>query len=153
LIESRSTGGGEEPPGEQQRGWLSEEEKHTPLERYVIVGHASKGLELPHICCWDSGEEVLPVFSSEEAAQEFLSSSSSLGKGWYVRGFSGGELVSMLFAFHRRIKGALLDPPAGAISAAEVVGSSSLVRWDALVSLLLETSSYHPRAVGSRSSS
>jgi hypothetical protein len=152
LIESGSTGG-EEPPGEQHAACFSEE--HTSLERYyLIVGHhASQGLELPHICCWDSGEEVLPVFSSKEAAQEFLSSSSSLGKGWYVRGFSGGELVSMLFAFHRRIKGALLDPPAGAISAAEVVGSSSLVRWDALVSLLLETSSYHPRAVGSRSSS
>jgi hypothetical protein len=36
---------------------------------------------------------------------------SSLRKGWYVRGFSGGELVSMLFAFHAGMKGVLLDPP------------------------------------------
>jgi hypothetical protein len=49
-------------------------------------------LELPEILS-DSGEEILPVLSSEEAAWEFLSW-SSLGERWYVRGFSGGELVS-----------------------------------------------------------
>ena len=49
--------------------WFSEE--HSPLQRYLIVRHSSKGLELPDILS-DSGEEVLPVFSSEEAAQEFL---------------------------------------------------------------------------------
>jgi hypothetical protein len=53
--------------------WLSEE--HTLLQRYLIVGYGSKGLELPHFFL-DSGEEILPVFSSEEAAQEFLSLSS-----------------------------------------------------------------------------
>jgi hypothetical protein len=144
LIEPRSTGSHEHA--------VRFSEEHAPLERYVIVGHGSKGLELPPICCWDSsGEEVLPVFSSEQAAREFLSClSSSLGKGWYVRGFSGGELVSMLYAFHRRIKGVLLDPPPGAIWE-EVRGS--LVRWDALVSSLLETSSYHRRALGGSRSS
>ena len=76
--------------------WYSEE--HTPLQHYLIVAHGSKGLELPDILS-DYGEEILPVFVSEEAAQEFLSL-SSLGKRWYVRGFSGGELVSVLFAFH-----------------------------------------------------
>jgi hypothetical protein len=71
--------------------WFSEE--HTLLQHYLIVRHDSKGLELPHFFS-DSGEEILPVFSSEEAAQRFLSL-SSLGKGWYVRGFSRGELVSI----------------------------------------------------------
>jgi hypothetical protein len=71
-------------------GWFSEE--HKPLHRYLVVGHGSKALELPEILS-DSGEEILPVLSSEEAAWEFLSW-SSLGERWYVRGFSGGELVS-----------------------------------------------------------
>ena len=46
--------------------------KSTTLpQRYLTVGHGSKGLELPHFFL-DSGEEVLPAFSSEEAAQGFL---------------------------------------------------------------------------------
>jgi hypothetical protein len=106
--------------------WLSKE--HVPLQHYLIVGHVSKGLELPHIFSV-SGEEVLPVFSSEEAAQEFISS-SSLQKGWYVRGFSGGELISLLFAFHARMKGVLLDPQSEVLSrdvAVSVVGRNAFV--------------------------
>jgi hypothetical protein len=85
-------------------------------------------LELPHIFS-DSGEEVLPVFSSEAAAQEFLSL-SSLQVRWCVRGFSGGELISLLFAFHARMKGVLLDPQPGALSgdvAVSVVGRKAFV--------------------------
>jgi hypothetical protein len=126
LIESRSTG------SHGSAVWFSEE--HTLLRHYLIVGHGSKGLELPHIFS-DSGEEILPVFSSEEAAQEFLAL-SSLGEGWYVRGFSGGELVSVIFAFHSRMKGVLLDPHPGALSGDVMV---SLVGRDAFVSSLLES--------------
>jgi hypothetical protein len=126
LIESRSTG------SHGSAVWFSEE--HTLIQHYLIVGHGSKGLELPHISS-DSGEEILPVFSSEEAAQEFLAL-SSLGEGWYVRGFSGGELVSVIFAFHSRMKGVLLDPHPGALSGDVMV---SLVGRDAFVSSLLES--------------
>jgi hypothetical protein len=105
----------------------------TP-QHYLIVGYGSKGLELPHIFS-DSDEEILPVFSSEEAAQEFLSL-SSLHKGLCVRGFSGGELVSLLFAFHIRIKGVLLDPQLGALSGDVAV---SVVRRNAFVCSLLES--------------
>jgi hypothetical protein len=87
--------------------WFSEE--HMLLQHYLIVGHGSKGLELPHIFS-DSGEEVLPVFSLEEAAREFLSL-SSLGERWCVRGFSAGELVSLLFILHERVAWILPNPP------------------------------------------
>jgi len=123
--------------------WFSQEQ--TLLQRYLIVGHISKGLELPHIFT-ESGEEILPVFSSEEAAQEFLAL-LSLGKGWYVRGFSGGELVSMLFAFHAGMNGVLLDPHPGDLSGNVRV---FLVGRDAFVSSLLQTRSHHP-VVGARS--
>jgi hypothetical protein len=136
LIEPRDSGS----HGHEE--WFSQE--HTLLQHYLIVGRGSKGLELPEIFT-DSGEEILPVFSSEEAAQEFLSL-SSLGKGWYVRGFSGGELVSVLFAFHTGMKGILLDPHRGDLSGDVMV---SLVGRNAFVSSLLETRSYHP-AVGAR---
>jgi hypothetical protein len=124
--------------------WPSDE--YEPLQRYLIVGRVSKGLELPHIFL-DSGEEVLPVFSSEDAAREFLFS-SSLGKGWWVRGFSSGELVSVISAFHRRMKGVLLDSRPGALSGDVMV---SLVGRNAFVSSLLETQSRRPTA-GARSS-
>ena len=122
--------------------WFSE--VHTPLQHYLIVARGRKGLELPDILS-DSGEEVLPVFSSEEAAQEFLSL-SSLGKRWYVRGFSCGELVSVLFAFHTRIEGVLIDPHPGVLSGDVAV---SVVERQVFVSSLLESRSHQP-AVGAR---
>jgi hypothetical protein len=123
--------------------WFSGE--HTPVQHYLIAEHSSKGLELAHILS-ASGEEVLLVFSSEEAAREFLSL-SSLGKGWYVRDFSGGELVSVIFAFHTSMKGVLLDPQPGVLSGDVMV---SLVGRHAFVSSLLEPRSYHS-VVGARS--
>ena len=136
MTESKSTG------SHGSAVWFSEE--HKPLQRYLVVGHGNKGLELPEILS-DSGEEILPVFSSEEAAWEFLSW-SSLGERWYVRGFSGGELVSVLFAFHAGMKGVLLDPHPAALSGDVAL---PLVGWDAYVISLLETRSHHP-AVGAR---
>jgi hypothetical protein len=136
LIKARST----ESHGSAM--WFSEE--HTLVRHYLIVGHLSKGLELPDILS-DYGEEILPVFSSEEAAQEFLSL-SSLGERWAIRGFSRGELVSVLFAFHARINGVLLDPHPRALSGDVAV---SYVGRNAFVSSLLETRSHQP-AVGAR---
>jgi hypothetical protein len=132
LIESRSTG-----PLEQKELMLP--------QYYLIVGHGSKGLELPHIYS-NVGQEILPVFFSERAAQEFLSL-SPLGEGWDVRSFSGGDLVSMLFAFHARIKGVSLDPQHGALWEDVAL---SVVGRNAFVSSLLETRSYVP-AVSARS--
>ena len=123
--------------------WFSEE--HKPLQRYLVVGHTTKGLELPDVRS-DSGEVILPVFSSEKAAKEFLSL-SSLGTRWYVRGFSGGELVSVLFAFQTRIRGVLLDPHPADLSGNVAV---SVVGRNAFLSSLLETRSHHP-AFGARS--
>jgi hypothetical protein len=137
LIEPGDTGS----PGHVR--WLSEE--YVPLQHYLIVGHSSKGLELPHIFS-DSGDEMLPVFSSEEAAREFLSF-SPLGEGWCVRGFSGGELVSLIFAFHAGMEGVLLDPYPGVLSGDVMV---SLVDREAFMGSVLETRRYPP-AVGARS--
>ena len=135
-----------ESTGAGSRGsavWFSE--GHKPLQRYLVVGHSTKGLELPDIYS-DSGEVILPVFSSEKAAWQYLSL-SSLGTRWYVRGFSGGELVSVLFAFHTRIRGILLDPHPSDLSGDVAV---SVVGRDAFVSTLLQTPSHHP-AFGARS--
>jgi hypothetical protein len=134
-----------DPSGTVSHGsavWFSE--VHAPLQHYLVVARGRKGLELPDILS-DSGEEVLPVFSSEEAAQEFLSL-SSLGKRWYVRGFSCGELVSVLFAFHARIEGVLIDPHPRALSGDVAV---SVVERHVFVSSLLEPQSHQP-ALGAR---
>ena len=118
-------------------GWFSE--RHPLRQLYLIVGYGSKGLGLPYILS-DPGQEILPVFSSEETAQEFLSL-SSLGERWCIRGFSRGELVSVLFAFHAGMKGLSLDPPPGAL-AGDVM--APLVERDTYMSSLLETGRHHP---------
>ena len=52
------------------------------------------------------------MFCAREAARRFLDS-SSLGEEWYVRGFSVGELISLLFALHERVAWVMLSPLPG----------------------------------------
>ncbi len=138
MIESRNTTG-----SPRHAAWFSTE---TMLAQYyLIVGYGSKGVELPHILS-DAGEEILPVFSTKTAAQVFLSL-SVLGEGWDIRGFSGGELVSMLFAFRARMKGVALNPQPASLSEDVAL---SVVGRNVFVSSLLETRGYLP-AVGARS--
>ncbi len=138
MIESRSTTG--------SPGHAASFSKETMLpQHYLIVGYGSKGVELPHILS-DAGEEILPVFSTKTAAQEFLSL-SLLGEGWDIRGFSGGELVSMLFAFRARMKGVALNPQPATLSEDVAL---SVVGRNVFVSSLLETRSHLP-AIGARS--
>jgi hypothetical protein len=85
----------------------------TPVERgvlslYVIVRRETRGLELLRISL-RSGEQVLPVFSSGEAARRFLLS-GALEEGWHVRECSAGELVSLLFGPCANVKQVLLNP-------------------------------------------
>jgi hypothetical protein len=115
---------------------------HPPLHCYLIARCGNKGLELPHVFL-DSGEEVLPVFSSSEAARRFLSS-LALDEGWYVREFSAGELVSMLFAFCAGIKRVLVDPLPGCLSAEDAL--ASVVGRDGFMDSLVGDQSFHPVA-------
>jgi hypothetical protein len=84
------------------------------LVHYLITRRETKGLEVPHVLL-GCGEEVLPVFSSAEAAARFLSS-QVLGEGWYVRPFSTGELVSLLFGLCERQGRVLPNPLPTALS-------------------------------------
>ena len=79
------------------------------LIHYVIARRETTGFELPHTFS-HSGKEVLPVFSSAEAARRFLAS-LALGDRWHVREFSTGELVSLLFILHKRVAWVLPNPP------------------------------------------
>jgi hypothetical protein len=58
----------------------------------------------------DGGEEVLPVFSSEEEADTFLRPGTSKD-GWQVRETTSGELVSVLFGPCAGVGRVALDPP------------------------------------------
>jgi hypothetical protein len=105
--------------------------------RYLIVRHEeNRGLELPHLCL-NSGEEVLPVFSSMEVASRFLSS-VVFGEGWDVREFSAGELVSVLFSLCAGTKQILLNPLPEALVGDEGL-ASSLVDRDGFIESLIES--------------
>lgn len=103
------------------------------LVHYLITRREVKGLEVPHVLL-KCGEEVLPVFSSAEAAARFLSS-QVLGEGWYVRQFSTGELVSLLFGLYGRVARVLHNPLPGALSGEDVL--SSLVSRDRFIDSLI----------------
>ena len=108
---------------------------------WLIAKQRCNGLEVFTI-----GSNVLPVFSFREEAEMFLGLGYA-ADGWRVKETTYGELVSVLFAFHRKIRGVLLDPHPADLSedvAVSVVGRS------AFVSSLLETRSHHP-AFGTRS--
>ena len=101
---------------------------------YLIARREIKGLEVPHVLL-GCGEEVLPVFSSAEAARNFLTS-QVLGEGWYVRPFSTGELVSLLFGLYGRVGQVLPNPLPGALAGERA--PSSLVSRDRFIEFLIE---------------
>jgi hypothetical protein len=90
-------------------------EVHPPgrpaIVRHLIVRREGTGFESPYSFS-HSGGEMLTVFSTREAARMYLGS-DGFGDEWYVREYAGGELVSLLFALHDRLRGVLLDPPPG----------------------------------------
>lgn len=67
--------------------------KRLIVPHYVIARRNSRDLELLRVSL-QTGEEVLPVFSSSEVAERFLRSRAP-GEGWYVRASSTGEVVSL----------------------------------------------------------
>ena len=91
-------------PGEEPQA----SPKHPSLLHYLIARREATGVESPHTF-FHHGEGVLPIFCSRGAARRFLTS-RALGEEWYVRGFSVGELISLLFALHERVAWVLLSP-------------------------------------------
>lgn len=100
---------------------------------YLIARRETTGFELPHTL-FHLGKEVLPVFSSAEAARRFLAS-LALGDRWHVREFSGGELVSLLFILHERVVWVLPNPPLGRLLAEDAL--SQLTSRDRFVEFLI----------------
>ncbi len=111
----------------------------TPVERgvlspYVIVRLETRGLELMRISL-RSGEQVLPVFSSGEAARRFLLS-GALEEGWRVRECSAGELISLLFGPCANVKQVLLNPLPDPLMVKD--GLANLVYRESFIASLLE---------------
>jgi hypothetical protein len=80
----------------------------TALAPYVIVRREITCPELLRV--FFESEEVLPVFSSEEAARRFLISYSHGEEAWRVRECSAGELISLLFGPCANVKRVVLNP-------------------------------------------
>ena len=103
------------------------------LPHYVIARYGAKGLELLHIPL-ESGEETLPMFSSEIAARDFLLS-SALEQEWYVRESYAGELVSLLVGLCADIEWVLIDPLPGEQAAEGNL--AEIAHWESFVGYLL----------------
>ena len=100
---------------------------------YVIARRETTGFEVPHTF-FHLGKEVLPVFSSAEAARRFLAS-LALGDRWHVRGYFAGELVSLLFILHKRVAWVLPNPPLERLLPEDAL--SQLMRRESFVEFLI----------------
>jgi hypothetical protein len=100
-----------ENEGGERREVTSPFPRYESLVHYLIVRREPTGFEVPHTF-FRCGEGVLPVFCAREAARRFIDS-GALGEGWYVRGFSVGEMISLLFALRERVAWILFSPLPG----------------------------------------
>ena len=103
------------------------------MDHYVIARRETTGFELPHTL-FHLGKEVLPVFSSAEAARRFLAS-IALSDRWHVREFSTGELVSLLFILPKRVAWVLPNPPLGRLLAEDAL--SQMMHRERFVEFLI----------------
>lgn len=124
---------------ERDRGRLTTRARTTHNARqpvllhYVIAWHEANGPELLHVPL-ESGEEMLPVFSSEVAARDFLLS-NALGQAWYVRKVYAGELVSLLLGLYADIEWVLIDPLPGEHTGEDK--PAAIAHWKSFVDYLL----------------
>ena len=114
-----------------ETSWLSS--GRSGLDHYIIARRETTGFELPHTF-FHLGKEVMPVFSSAEAARWFLAS-LALGDRWHVREFSTGELVSLLFILHESVAWVLPNPPREPLLAEDAL--SQLMRRDSFIEFLI----------------
>jgi hypothetical protein len=107
--------------------------RQPALPYYVIARYEANGLELLQVPL-GSGEETLPVFSSEVVARDFLLS-RALKQDWYVRESCAGELVSLLLGLCAGVEWVQIDPPPGE-QAAEA-NPAGVTHWESFVGYLL----------------
>jgi hypothetical protein len=100
-----------ENDGGERREAASPPPVYHSLVHYLIVRRERTGFEAPHTF-FRCGERVLPVFYAKEVARRFIAS-CALDEGWYVREFSVGELISLLFALHDRVSWVSFGPLPG----------------------------------------
>ena len=103
------------------------------LVHYLIVRREPTGVEAPHTF-FRCGERVLPVFCAREAARRFIDLRAP-GEGWYARGFSAGELISLLFALHESVAWVVSSPLPGHLLTEDIL--SRLVSRDDFIASLL----------------
>jgi hypothetical protein len=115
----RPTGRAVGPPPRRTPYWLIARHAHGRLE--VLTTQLA------------GGEEVLPVFSSEEEAQLFVLTED--GSGWQPRQTAAGEIISILCGFYKGVRQVALDPPLGG-GDDESIGLVSVGRESFIDSLL-----------------
>ncbi|QIN77798.1 hypothetical protein GBA65_03890 [Rubrobacter marinus] len=106
---------------------------HPVLRHHAIARSGRRGLELLHVAL-PSGAEVLPLFSSPEAARRFLASEDP-GEAWYARECYAGEMVSLLLGLYAGVDGVLIDPAHEELVDGYV--PESFVHWESFVGYLL----------------
>lgn len=92
-------------PPTGDRYWF---EEHSLFVRYLIVRYTHHRMHV--LISSVENEAALPVFSTKQAAWNFLQA-GAFGMEWYVRGSTAGELISLLMGHIADVEMVVLDPP------------------------------------------
>lgn len=85
-------------------------EDHSLFVRYLIARHSHNRMDV--LVSYAENEAALPVFSTKQAAWQFLRSTTP-GSEWHVRESTAGELISLLMGHIADVEMVVLDPSAG----------------------------------------
>lgn len=124
------------PPGDGY--WF---EEHSLFVRYLLVRHTHHRMHV--LTSSVENEAALPVFSTEQAAWNFLRS-GAFGMEWHVRGSTAGELISMLMGHIADVEMVVLDPSCG-LAADEDAPLECLSKETFIGSLMKEPMLMSPR--------
>lgn len=116
-------------------------EEHSLFVRYLIVRHNLHQIDV--LISPVGGEAALPVFSTKDAAREFLRF-GAFGPEWRVRESTAGELISLLVGHIADVELIVLDPPSG-LAANEDLSLERLSKKSFIGSLMKEPMLMSPR--------
>jgi hypothetical protein len=123
-----------ENDGGKRREVASPTPVYQALVHYLIVRRELTGFVAPHTF-FRYGERVMPVFCAREAARRFIASRAP-DEGWYAKGFSVGELISLLFALHESVAWVVSSPLPGHMLIEDAL-SRLMSRDDFIASLIV----------------
>jgi hypothetical protein len=115
----------------EDRYWFAE---HALFVHYLISRYNHNRMDV--LVSYSSDEAALPVFSTKQAAWQFMRA-TDMGSEWHVKESTAGELISLLMGHIADVEIVVLNPPPSR-PAPDIVVSTQRVSKDEFISSLMK---------------